>query len=59
MNLAYAELYRVVAEVFHRFEMDLVDTDDWDVSTAHWTASCVVPLDSKGIRARVTGLLDG
>ena len=31
MNLAYAELYLVVAHLFRRFEMELFETTEWDM----------------------------
>ena len=31
MNLAYAELYLVVAHLFRRFDMELFETSEWDM----------------------------
>ena len=31
MNLAYAELYFVIAHLFRRFNLELFETSEWDM----------------------------
>lgn len=57
-SLAYAELYLTIATIFRRFEMELFETTIEDVQMAHDFFVGVPKLDSKGVRAVVTGLLD-
>jgi cytochrome P450 len=53
LNLANAELYKVTATIFRRFEFELYETTTRDV-TITWDAFVgQFPLDSKGVRARV------
>lgn len=54
MNLAYAELYLTVATIFSRFDFELYQTTRRDVELAHDFFVGMPPLDSQGIRARVS-----
>ena len=55
LNLAYAELYLVLAAVFApgRFKWELYETDITDVETKHDFMNTSPKLDSKGIRVLV------
>lgn len=55
MNLAYAEMYMGLATVLRRFDLELFETTRADVDLAHDFFNPSVRLDSKGIRAMVTG----
>ena len=55
MNLAYAELYLVLATIFApgRFHFELFETDESDVKVVHDFANTSPRLDSKGVRVLV------
>ena len=53
MNLALAELYSVIGNIFRRFEMELVDTKEEDLIMAHDFFSSFGPAESKGLRVAV------
>jgi len=50
MNLAMAELYLVIGNLFQDFDIQLYDTKEEDLSIAHDFFSPFGPLDSKGLR---------
>ena len=53
MNLAWAELFLVVGNLFRKFDMELVDTKEEDVVMAHDFFSPFIAADSKGLRVAV------
>ena len=53
MSLALAELYLVIGNLFRRFEMELFDTKEEDMTMAHDFFSPFGPADSKGLRVAV------
>ncbi|KAL9114326.1 MAG: hypothetical protein Q9227_001748 [Pyrenula ochraceoflavens] len=53
INLAYAEMYLALATVFHRFNLELVDTTEEDVVPVHCLFLGLPKLDSEGVRARI------
>ncbi|KAI1365949.1 cytochrome P450 [Xylaria arbuscula] len=53
INLAYAELYAVVAAVFSRLELKLFETSRYDVQFASEGFIAYRPKDSKGVRVQV------
>ena len=53
MNLALAELYLVIGNLFRRFEMELSETKEEDMAMAHDFFSPFGPADSKGLRVVV------
>ncbi|KAI7369975.1 hypothetical protein KC336_g20954, partial [Hortaea werneckii] len=55
INLAYMELYIVLAQVFRRLVLELHETDESDVELAHDFFLPSPRLDSKGVRVRVVG----
>ncbi|KAI7289252.1 hypothetical protein KC352_g3855, partial [Hortaea werneckii] len=55
INLAYMELYIVLAQIFRRSVLELHSTDKSDVELAHDFFLPSPKLDSKGVRARVVG----
>ena len=57
MNLAYAELYFVIAEMFGRFDLELVETTWEDVRLVHYSEGALARVDSPGVKMRVKGLL--
>ncbi|EED16388.1 cytochrome P450, putative [Talaromyces stipitatus ATCC 10500] len=58
VNLAYIELHLTLAMLFRRFEFELYETDITDVELAHDFMVPQPKLDTKGMRVRVTGLID-
>ena len=58
MNLAWAELYRLMGALLSRFEMELVDTTEKDIRVEHYCPSSMSSLESNGIRIRITKVLD-
>ena len=56
MNLAWSELYRLIAEVMVRFDMELFDTTEKDIKVHCYTAASMCSLESNGIRVRITGM---
>lgn len=52
-NLAYAEMYLMLATVFRRFNFELFETTRADVDIAHDFFEPSVRLDSKGIQVKV------
>ena len=56
MNLAYAELYLVLASIFRKFELELFDVvKERDVDILHDFFNPSEALDSAGLRAKVVG----
>lgn len=55
ISLAYAELYKTVACLFRRFELELYETCVDDVVMSHDFFAPVPRLDTKGVRVRVLG----
>ncbi|KAI7281198.1 hypothetical protein KC343_g935 [Hortaea werneckii] len=55
INLAYMELYIVLAQIFRRLVLELHSTDESDVELAHDFFLPSPRLDSKGVRVRVVG----
>jgi cytochrome P450 len=53
MNLAKAEIYLTLAAVFHRFDMELYDTDRSDVDIVHDYFNPSPKDDTKGVRVIV------
>ena len=53
MNLAIAEIYLTLAAVFHRFDMELYDTDRSDVDIVHDYFNPSPKDDSKGVRVLI------
>ena len=53
MNLALAELYLVIGNLFQRYEMKLAGTEGEDMTIAHDFFSPFGPADSKGLRVAV------
>lgn len=53
MNLAMAELYITVGNIFRRFDLKLYHTTVEDVSMAHDFFAPFGPTDSKGLRVTV------
>lgn len=53
INLALAELHLVIGNLFRRFDMELVDTKEEDMTLAHDFFSSFGPADSKGLRVAV------
>lgn len=58
MNLAYAELYIILAVVFRAFDMTLFETDASDVTIKHGYMVPYPKLDTKGVRTRVRGVVE-
>lgn len=58
-SLAYAELYLTAATVFRRFEIELFETTIKNIEIAHDFFVAAPSLDSKGVRAVITGLVTG
>ncbi|GAP90688.2 putative cytochrome P450 [Rosellinia necatrix] len=58
INLAYVELYRVLATLFRRFEFELYDTDISDVEIVHDFFVPSPKQDTKGLRVKVTSVKD-
>ncbi|GAW24067.1 hypothetical protein ANO14919_136470 [Xylariales sp. No.14919] len=56
VNLAYVELYRVLATLFRRFEFQLCDTDISDIEIAHDFFVPSPKQDTKGLRVKVTSV---
>ncbi len=52
IQLVYAQLYTAIAVVHWRFELELFETGDGDVSPSKDLFTAGVNLDSKGIRVR-------
>ncbi|KAI7162507.1 hypothetical protein KC352_g26682, partial [Hortaea werneckii] len=55
INLAYMELYIVLAQIFRRLVLEFYSTDESDVELAHDFFLPSPKLDSKGVRVRVVG----
>ncbi len=56
MNLAYAELYLTLANVFRKFELELYETTrERDIDVVHDFFNPSPRLDSVGLRVRVVG----
>ncbi|KAI6881099.1 hypothetical protein KC363_g7388 [Hortaea werneckii] len=55
INLAYMELYIVLAQIFRRLVLELHNTDESDVELAHDFFLPSPKLDSKGVRVMVVG----
>ncbi|KAI0196447.1 putative cytochrome P450 [Astrocystis sublimbata] len=53
VNLAYVELYRVLATLFRRFEFELYDTDITDIEIQHDFFVPSPKQDTKGLRVKV------
>jgi cytochrome P450 len=53
MNLAKAEIFLTLATIFHRFDMDLYETDESDVEIVHDFFNPSPRADSKGVRVIV------
>lgn len=53
MNLAKAEIYLTLAAVFHRFDMELYETDRSDVDIVHDYFNPSPRHDSKGVRVLI------
>ncbi|KAF2773329.1 cytochrome P450 [Teratosphaeria nubilosa] len=54
INLAYAEMYLTAAAMFTSFDFDLFETTRMDVDVAHDFFVGFPPLQSKGVRVRVS-----
>lgn len=54
-NLAYAEMYLLLAALFRRFDFELFETTRADVDIVHDFFNASVRLDSKGVRVMVKG----
>ncbi|KAI0401910.1 putative cytochrome P450 [Xylaria palmicola] len=54
INLAYVELYRVLATLFRRFTFELYDTDISDVEIKHDFFVPSPKQDTKGLRVKIT-----
>ena len=52
-ELALAELYLVIGNLFRKYDLKLVDTNNEDMSMAHEFFSPFGPVDSKGLRVMV------
>jgi hypothetical protein len=57
MNLAYSEMYLVIAALVGYVKMELFDTNDHDVEIVKEYFTGLFPEDSKGIRLKVLGRL--
>ena len=55
-SLAYAELYLTLAAIVPQFDMELFETTVEDVKPARDFFVPVPKLDSKGVRAKITGM---
>ena len=53
MNLALAELYTAIGNLFRRFDMELAGTKEEDMSMAHEFFAPFGPADSKGLRVTI------
>jgi cytochrome P450 len=53
MNLAKAEIYLTMATIFHRFDMELFETDWSDVEIVHDHFNPVPKKDSRGVRVLI------
>ena len=54
MNLALAELYGVIDNLFRRFDMELAGTKEEDMTISHDFFSPFGPADSKGLRVAIS-----
>lgn len=57
LNLAIAEVYFTVFNIFSQFDLELAGTTAEDVAIAHYSVGPVVPAESRGVLVRVRGLL--
>lgn len=58
MNLAYAELYLALANIFRKFELELFEVvKERDIDVAHDFFSPCTRMDSIGVRAKIVGLV--
>ena len=56
--MAWSMLYRLVGELCSKVELELADTGPDDVKAEYYGPASVNSFDSRGVRVRVTKVLD-